>query len=33
MFRANIMHMPRNFLIALSGLKIQDEITLTNYFG
>ena len=33
MFRAGLLHIPRNFLIALSGLKLQDEITLTSYFG
>jgi hypothetical protein len=33
MFRGCLVHIPRNFLIALSGLKIQDKITLTNYYG
>ena len=27
------MHIPRNFFIALSGLKISDQITWASYYG
>lgn len=33
MYRGCLVHLPRNFLIALSGLKLRDEITLANYYG
>ena len=33
MVRGNLLHLPRNFLVALSGLKLSDEITYTSYYG
>jgi len=33
MFRANLIHMPRNLLVALQGLKLTDQISSATYFG
>ena len=33
MVRGNLLHLPRNFLVALSGMKMMDEITLLSYYG
>lgn len=32
MLRANMMHLPRNFLVALQGLKLTDQISMTSYY-
>lgn len=33
MVRGNLLHLPRNFLVALSGLKLTDEISYFSYYG
>ena len=33
MLRGSLMHLPRNFLVALQGLKLTDQISRTSYFG
>ena len=33
MLRGNLLHFPRNFLVALSGMKITDQVTLASYYG
>ena len=33
MFRGNLLHFPRNFLVALQGLKLTDQITLTSFYA
>lgn len=33
MLRGNLLHFPRNFLVALQGLKITDQISLYSYYG
>jgi hypothetical protein len=32
MFRGVTLNIPRNFFIALTGLKIKDEIDITTYY-
>ena len=33
MLRGNLIHFPRNFLVALSGMKITDQVTIASYYG
>lgn len=33
MLRGNLIHLPRNFLVALQGLKLTDQIGMVSYFG
>lgn len=33
MFRGILMHIPRNVLVAMTGLKITDQVTLASYYG
>ena len=33
MLRGNLLHFPRNFLVALSGMKITDQVTIASYYG
>ena len=33
MLRGNLIHLPRNFLVALQGLKLTDQINMVTYFG
>ena len=33
LFKANLLHVPRNLCIGLSGMKVTNEISLLSYFG
>jgi hypothetical protein len=33
MFRGNLMHLPRNFLVALQGMKLTDQISVYSYYA
>lgn len=33
MFRANLLHLPRNCLVALQGLKLTDQVTYASFYG
>lgn len=33
LMRANLIHLPRNFLVALQGLRITDQISMASYYG
>lgn len=33
LFRGNLLHLPRNFLVALQGIKLTDEISFASYYG
>ena len=33
LFRGILVHIPRNVLVAMTGLKITDQVTLASYYG
>ena len=32
-FRANLIHLPRNFLVALQGAKLTDQMSMPMYYA